>query len=87
MTMAPISDLVDELKSRLVTYYFDETSVNETLANFVTYFDQHKRPFGGSVYREASLMGLTALYMMELRGWTDSQENFVTHLTGRKKAL
>ena len=86
MTMASISDLIDELKPRLVTDDLDETSVNETLAKFVTYFNQYRRPFGGTVHCEASLMGLTVLSMIELLGWT-SKESFVAHLTAEERKL
>ena len=76
MTVASIFDLVEELKPRLAIDNYDATSVNETLAKFVTYFDRNKQTFGGTIHCEASLMGLTALRMTELRGWTDSQESF-----------
>ena len=87
MAMTSISDLIDELKPRLVTEYFEETSVDEALAKFVTYFNQHKRVFGGTVHCEASLMGLTVLYMTELRGWTNSKEFFVAQLTVEERKL
>jgi len=82
--MAPISDLVEEIKPRLVTDYYDMTSVNETLAKFVTYFDWNKRLFWGTVHCEASLMALTALHMTGPRGWTDLQESFVAQLTAEE---
>ena len=87
MTMTSISNLIDELKPRLVTEYFEETSVDEALAKFVTYFNQHKRVFGGTVHWEASLMGFTVLYMTELRGWTNSKESFVAQLTVEERKL
>lgn len=49
----------------------------DVLANFVRYFNQTKKQFGGIVHCEASLMGLTVLHMIELLGWTDSHESFV----------
>jgi hypothetical protein len=87
MTMTSISDLVDELKPRLVIDYFDVTSVNEALVKFITYFNQHKRLFGGTVHCEASLIGLTVLYTVELRGWTNSRESFVAQLTAEERKL
>jgi hypothetical protein len=87
MTMTSISDLVEELEPRLVTDYFDMTSVNEALAKFVTYFDRNKRPFGGSVHCEALLMSLTASHMTELCGWTDSQEPSVAQLTAEERKV
>jgi hypothetical protein len=87
MEMTSISDLVDELKPRFVTDYFDATSVDEALTRFITYFNQHKRLFGGTVHCEASLMGLTALYMTEQRGWTNSRESFVAQLTAEERKL
>jgi hypothetical protein len=71
MPMTSISDLVDELKPRLVTNYFDKTSVNEALVRFVTCLNEHKGQFGGTVHCEALLMGLTVLYMNELQRLTN----------------
>ena len=70
--MAPISDLVEEIKPRLVTDYYDMTSVNEALAKFVTYFDWNKRLFWGTstVHCEALLMALTA-FAYDRAAWMD----------------
>ena len=87
MTMASISELIDELKPCLVTYNLDETSVDETLAKFVTYFNQHRQPFGGTVHCEASLMGLTALSMIELLGMISQESFVVAHLTAEERKL